>query len=101
MFAIFLTYIWMYGELLFFRYFGTCYRWFQEKFGVKKPEVHACGHRNCGGCGHHHEHKCDESDCEEECDHHNCGECDHKEHKPCCGGCGCNHSQATGSKKQL
>merc|ERR1712139_410530 len=69
MFAVLLTYIWMYGEMLFMRYFGSCYRWFQEKFGSAKPavEFHACGH-SCGcGCDHHHEHKhadCDDSDCD-------------------------------------
>merc|ERR1712098_104931 len=73
MFAILLTYIWMYGETLFMRYFGTCYRWFQEKFGSAKPAVafHSCG---CG-CEHHeHEHKHADSD------ESDCGGCDHCDH---------------------
>merc|ERR1712098_233656 len=116
MFAIFLTYIWMYGEMILIRYFGTCYRWFQEKFGAKPAVGHAHGHRSCGGCDHHHHHRSDEES-ESECDHHHCGGCDHRHeneecnHSECdhkhecghhhhCGGCGCDHHHEHAEEKK-
>merc|ERR1712098_1007024 len=102
--GIFLTYIYMYGEMLFMRYCGCFVRWYVKHFGGRRASVHV-GHAHGHGCGCGHAHGCDhdhsdcdhEHDCGSDCDHHHdCDECDHHHHD-CCG-CDCGHRHSEESE---